>query len=205
MAEKIAVFIQDKFKKDSSTTTLKVIVFEQSSESWCQIEETYVNIPQDMNVGLLREEVKKLIARLADCRIAVGPQLSGIIYGELNRHGFSIFETQDFTPDTLDGILRDLDEGQTAVADLTYVPKRPVETETPGVYQLDLMKLQAANPEISSKQALRGFLDATPFYELRLICAHIPPWLESGPYDINSTPAGDTMIAAVRKKQCKGG
>lgn len=205
MYSKIALFTKDKFKKDSSTMILKAIAFERNEQSWDETDSYYVNINADMDLLSVREEIKKLIAFLPDCRVAAGLQLSGVLFRELDKSGFSIFETQDFSPESLDGILRDLEAVRTEEAITAKTPRCPVETETPGVFQLDLLELQEAYPDMSSKQALREFLETTPFYELRLRCAHVPPWLEAGPYEISSEAAVGGVMATVRKKQCEGG
>ncbi|MDR2615541.1 MAG: hypothetical protein LBC28_03070, partial [Oscillospiraceae bacterium] len=71
----------------------------------------------------------------------------------------------------------------------------------PGEYSFDLAALQAERPEISSKTALRDWLDNTPFTRLRLRCRHTPPWIAgSGKYDIYETPDGESIIAEVIPK-----
>lgn len=205
MGVKIAVFIQDKFRSALSETMMRTIVFEQSDGVWNQIEEYYVNLSPGADVGTVREEIKKLLERLDNCRIVAGSSFSGVLYRELDSRGFSIFEVDEFSPGTLDSILRDIDEARIEAGLAADAPTHPIEMNTTGVYQLDLVKLQKANPEISSKQALCEFLETTPFYELRLVCAHVPPWLMSGSYDISTETAGDVVAATIRKKQCRGG
>ena len=41
------------------------------------------------------------------------------------------------------------------------------------IYSINLMEVQAAHPEITSKKALRPFFASTPFVELELICGHM--------------------------------
>lgn len=201
MNAKIAIFTQDEFIKASTASRLRATTFEKINGSWKQADDSYVNLS---NVGAdsVRENIKKLIDRISDCQIAAGLQISGTLYRELDIRGFSIFEVRDFEPETLDGILQDLNDTNPALVVSPNVLTRPIETETTGVYQLNLVKLQAEHPDVSSKQALQEFLETTPFYELRLSCTHIPPWIELGPYDISSTPADGLILAAVRKKQC---
>ncbi|SHH99655.1 Iron only nitrogenase protein AnfO (AnfO_nitrog) [Sporobacter termitidis DSM 10068] len=180
---------------------LRVIVFEQNDTSWNEMDCFYVNMPPDAAIGSVRRDLAALMDRLAGCRIAAGSTFSGVLYRELDSRGFSIFEVSDFTPGTLDGILRDLEDADAADG-AAETPARPVETETPGVYRLDLIRLQEVHPEVTSKRALLEFLETTPFYELRLACTHVPPWIENGPYEIVSGQEGETIVATVRKKQC---
>jgi hypothetical protein len=204
VSAKIAVFKNDVCKNDLPITSVTVTVFESNNGRWNNIYKDYVNILPSLSVGGVREALDGLIDGLGDCRIAAGTGVAGVLYRALDNRGFSIFETEDVNPDTLDGILGDLNAADAADA-AEEVPVRPVETETPGVYALNLVRLQAVHPEISSKQALSEFLDVQPFYELRLTCTHLPPWLESGPYEITKSACDGALVAAVRKKQCNGG
>jgi hypothetical protein len=50
--------------------------------------------------------------------------------------------------------------------------------------------------------ALKDFLGTTPFYELHLKCAHVPPWMEDDRYEIKTEPADGGVLAVVRKSNC---
>ena len=200
MDAKIAVFGNYICRTDPSTTSVTVRVLEKTNGLWNESDKFYVNMPAGAGVAAARKALELLLDRLDGCRIAAGPGMTGILFSALDRRGFSVFETADVGPDTLDGILSDLEESSASTA--CEVPKKPVETDIPGVFTLDLLRLQEAFPEVTSKQALREFLDTTPFYELRLVCSHVPPWLEAGPYQIDREYKGGVIIATVRKKQC---
>jgi hypothetical protein len=96
MPPNIALFLQDKFRNKASAITLRAIVFQRNGPSWNELDNYYVNMAADFDLLSVREEIKKLVERLGGCRIAVGPQLSGVLYRELDNSGFSIFETQDY-------------------------------------------------------------------------------------------------------------
>jgi hypothetical protein len=205
MSAQIAVFMRGYTKSTSSTVITTVIVFEKSNAGWNEISRYYVNISADLDLSSLRAEIRKTLDLLGGCRVAAGASISGVLFRELDSRGFSVFEIESCSPETLDGILDDMNESLSDEDGVEVIPTQPVETETPGVYQLDLDRLQETFPEITSKQALRDFLDTTPFIELRLLCAHVPPWLESESLDISIEKTGAAVTAAIRKKQCKGG
>jgi hypothetical protein len=205
MALRIAVFMKDEGVPASSPPFITVIVFEKTDGLWNEINRYYVNLPTDMHIESLRIEIRKTLDLLGDCRVAAGSAMSGVFFRELDSRGFSIFETASFSPETLDGILEDISDELQSLETTQNIPTKPIETETPGIYQLDLVRLQGVYPEMTSKLALRDFLESTPFYELKLICAHLPPWLEGGPYDISWETAGETLLATIRKKHCNGG
>ena len=200
----IAIFSTESCISNPSVMSVTATLFERLNGDWNKLGNFYVNLSSDMSVGRVREELSALLDTLGDCRVAAGAGITGVLFHLLDSRGYAVFETADISPDTLDGILADLAEAAAAEAQ-SDVPRRPAETETPGVYALDLIQLQEAYPGISSKQALRDFLETAPFDELRLTCAHVPPWLESGPYDISSSPSNGALKARIRKKTCIGG
>jgi hypothetical protein len=202
---KIAVFMKEIKNDVSYQVPLTVRVFEKRESEWVKLGYDYVNLSANMDLPSVRQEIMRLLDSLGNCRIAAGTEITGVLYRELDSHGYAVFEIDDCSPDTLDGILRDLDETIQAADGTGDVPRKPVETETPGVYFMDLNRLQESYPDMSSKQALREFLESTPFYELKIACAHLPPWLENGPYDISEEKTGVSVMATIRKKQCRGG
>lgn len=204
--EKIAVFMKEHCLADSLALANTIVVFERKNAKWMNIEEFYVNLSAVLSVAELRAEIRRIAEKLGTCRIAAGYQISGVIYRELDKMGFSIFEIPRCSEEILDDILRDVQEENTLSNIEEVGADKPAQTDTPGVYFFDLQRLQDKNPEISSKQALKDFLDSVPFYELHLVCAHIPPWIKSGLYDIREEQTTDgKTIAVIKKKQCGGG
>jgi hypothetical protein len=204
MNKKIAIIMQEGCKNDARLTLVTAIVFEKEDALWAEKDKRYVNVLAEGDVAAVREKIIVLADYLGDCQIAAGPDISGILFRELDKRGFSVFETSDVSPDTLDGILNDIQEALTPDESATAVPTLPVETGLPGVYALDLIRLQEAFPELTSRQVLGDFLE-TPFLELQLTCTHVPPWLVSGPYEISAAKDGMAIRAVIRKKQCTGG
>lgn len=205
ISDKIAIFMKDTCEAASCGMADTIAVFEKTDGEWVRNETLYVNSMERSGIPEIRSEIRRIAEALGACRIAAGTQISGIMYQELDKLGFSIFEITQCSPAVLDEILKDVTELNASAGTPEEAPGKPAETETPGVFFFDLQRLQNAHPEISSKQALRDFLENEPFYELRLVCAHLPPWLENGGYDINTEPMADGQtLAVLRKKQCGG-
>lgn len=204
--DKIAVFMKEYSLDVSLPLANTMLVFKRDDDKWMNIEKFYVNLSAGLSIEQLRAEIRRIAEKLGTCRIAAGYQISGIIYRELDKMGFSIFEITHCSEEILDGILRDVEEANASGSAAEGGAEKPAQTDTPGVYFFDLQRLQKEKPDISSKQALREFFDTVPFYELHLVCAHIPPWLKNGMYDIReeNTEDGKT-IAVIRNKQCGGG
>ena len=202
-ADIIAVFMNDSNIVDSAASAKCVHVFKKANNTWTVSNILGIDFSTCKDISTLRKAVKELVVSLGECRIAAGKQMSGIIYRELDRYGFSIFEIDNAKPEILDGILMDLEEAEQSDSALETATT-PVETDSPGVYAFDLIQYQRQFPEKSSKQALKEFLEHTPFYELKLTCSHIPPWLETA-YEVDNNDSSDgNIVATVRKKQCGG-
>jgi hypothetical protein len=51
--------------------------------------------------------------------------------------------------------------------------------------------------------AMTDFLKDTPFLELRLVCKHIPPWIEnSGAYNVQTVSDNGNAVQAVITRRC---
>ena len=130
---------------------------------------------QTSGVQALRNIIVALAERF-ECRVIVSQKVVGIAYQTLNKSGFAIFEAEAVTDELLDGIIHDVLSAQAAQDN---PPQEPVSPQNDGNYFLDLTRLQKAYPEVSSKQALRDFMQNAAFLSLELVCDHLPPWMEA--------------------------
>lgn len=203
MDERIAVFMKESGSAASCADASNVAVYERSANGWITISERYVNLGVERDMPGLRCEIRRLAESLAPCTIVAGTGISGIVYQELDRKGFDIFEIAETGPEVFNAIL---DAVEQSAQSCDEVPEKPIETEMPGVYFLDLLALQEKHPDISTKMAIKEFVEMTPFFELWLVCSHVPPWIEQAGFEAGpgQTPDGrDVMV--IRRKQCKGG
>lgn len=201
MNGKIAVYMQDQDELVSFYGATKIKVFEKGDAGWETIDEIDISKIKETEPALLRSGIERIIEKLDNCSVIAGGGLSGIAYNQFNKHGFDIFEISVCGSEVFEGIRSDLEDKNKE--DALRLPSSPAETAAQGIYYLDLVSLQKQSPEISSKQALKDFLENTPFIELKLICGHVPPWLENGPYDISTEEIDNgKLLATIRKKQC---
>lgn len=160
---------------------------------------------QTDSVKTLRKTMQEILAMTEDSHIIVCAEISGIPFTAFDMAGYCIFTSDKVDGHMLDGILEDIkvSDEKARMQEAQLKNAAPAETETPGVYYLDLIALQKEYPQISSKKALQDFLENTPFLELQLVCAHIPPWLEnSGKYEIRAIPKEREVQAIVTKERC---
>lgn len=160
-------------------------------------------LPQ--KAALVREDTEKLVGLIEECKTVAFGEITGIPYTVFDHAGLQIFSISDDSQKTLEGIAQDIDQMQ-----LEERKKQeevgsiaPIETETPGVYYLDLLHVQELHPELSSKKVLMEFLQETPFMELKLKCAHVPPWIEKdGRWKVQSAQCQKGIVAQITIKQC---
>ncbi|MDR0904612.1 MAG: hypothetical protein LBN00_00320 [Oscillospiraceae bacterium] len=153
----------------------------------------------------LRERVSALLPLIEDCEILAGGALSGLAFTVFDRAGLHIFEIGELNDTVLfDMISEIISVGETAqMREKIIRDAKPAPTGTDGVYYLDLVLLQTECPEVSSKKAMREFLENTPFTELHLVCRHIPPWIEGDDdYQIDARPKDGDVYAVIRKRSC---
>ncbi len=153
-----------------------IMVYDKTDTGWQCVETHPYNNTTDASA--LRGALERLMETLGDCRILVGKQIAGIAYHALSRQRFHLFEAPDFQPELLDGILEDIRRGRREESESPAPSKEPYSPEGDGNYVFDLIALQRAYPEISSKKALRRFLEEEPFLSLKLTCSHLPPWTQ---------------------------
>ena len=182
-----------------------VVIFEKVGSQWQAVRTSPFSHLKGNTVGELRKETEAVMTLTEDAKAVLCKELSGIPFSVFSQKGYCIFCAEKADQDTLDGIVKDMEESDEKRRRKIAMIKNagPVETETPGIYFLDLIQLQKECPEISSKKALLTFLSNTPFLELRLVCAHIPPWLETdASYEKKVRPREGGVQITVTRKQC---
>jgi len=181
----------------------KFLIYEKQADKWTvtgkpEFEKIVPSVPAQT-----RKMTEKLLPLIEGCKIIAAKSLVGIPYSVFDMAGFHIFQVESVNDSLFDEILKDIQnaDAQANLKERIIAEARPVETDTPGVYSLDLIALQNECPEVSSKKAMAEFLETTPFLELHLTCKHIPPWIEnSGKYDIKAKDSGGAVNAVITRK-----
>ena len=160
----------------------QVNIYQFEGDAWKAASNFQWQIGELSGMIHVRTGVQGLIEQLGDCRVIIGRKITGMPYHIFDREGFHIFEADSpISSELFDAIQRELTQAATEReeqnSDGQRIHKTPYSLNNDGIYYLNLIELQQAFPEISSKKALRQFLLETPFSELHLVCNHIPPWL----------------------------
>jgi len=202
---KIAVFANGDSKLCDFFEASRFLIFERTQTGWEKTGEANFEKIVPSAPALTRKNTEALLPLVNGCNILAGGALFGIPFSVFDRANLHIFEIGEINGETFDGIAEDLCNANAAAAAKEAVIRdaKPVETSTPGVYFLDLVALQKEYPEISSKKAMMDFLRDTPFLELRLVCRHIPPWIEnSGAYEVQTLGNEGGAVQAVITRRC---
>ncbi|HEX2925239.1 MAG TPA: Fe-only nitrogenase accessory AnfO family protein [Ruminiclostridium sp.] len=179
MSKRIAVIINEEEELSSFERGTRINIYNKNNSQWQLSEEISYYINTRMSISDLRDSIRTLLEKLVDCHIVVGKAMSGIAYNIFDRMGFAIFEANEITSGLLDDIYNEVCSLKAQPDVLKNAVFSPVPTETDGVFYMNLIEMQAEHPEISSKKALRPFLENTPFYKLEVLCSHVPPWFEN--------------------------
>ena len=182
MINQIAVLIN----KDGKTGTIyeqgMVVVYEKVDENWEVKNKIIFNINTLGGMSAVRDRVVLIIESIGNCRIFLGKLVEGIPHSILKKYGFTIAEADGSPEEFLDELLEMVIRNKEKAAKRKPLAKtsiEPVALDGEGRYFIDLEKVQKDNPNISSKKALLPFLKDKPFYELKILCNHVPKWLES--------------------------
>jgi hypothetical protein len=183
----------------------RFLIFERPKSGWVKTSEIGFKKITSSAPAITRKNTEDLLPLVKGCSILAGGALVGIPYSVFDRAGLHIFEIGEIDSKLFDGVVEDLKNAnaEAAAKEAIIRDAKPIETSTPGVYFLDLVTLQRECPEISSKKAMMDFLRDTPFMELRLVCKHIPPWIESsGAYNVQTEGSEAGKVLAVITRKC---
>ncbi|GAB4259357.1 Fe-only nitrogenase accessory AnfO family protein [Thermincola ferriacetica] len=183
MAKEIAVFVGVDGNTASFYEKGKVIVFQRNQGKWKKLREKGFTLADSQGMRGLREKMAEVVKFLGTCRIFIGLSVIGVPYFELEKAGCSIWEFEGNPLEFLDYILEQ-EEAERAGKTRDGNPDteiKPIERSA-GCFYISLKDIQSRNLGITSKQALLPFLRKGSFYELEVLCDHVPPWLEGELY-----------------------
>ena len=205
MNKQIAVFVD----KNGETTSLFnqgiLKIYAKEKEAWQVLREEIFHVDRTLGVQEIHQRMKQLIDFLGDCKIFLGKSVLGIPYFELEKGQCDIWEFEGKAIEFLDYIIKK-EEEEWEEMDREKYNAGPIPTENgDGSYEINLKKIQASGAGVSSKQALLPFLRQGEFYQLEIICSHIPGWiggeLSNGNFQWSTETLGVNEIRIVVRKK----
>lgn len=194
MSDKIAVLLNKEEKLASFAEATWIYIYKKTSE-W-QVTQRI----ETKNLLYKREnDIKNftlaLIEKLECCKVIVGTLILGVPYYLLTRAGYELCEAATFSSLLLDQIHEDycmpseetdkkprkelIGPQDNYSMPIQKVCKSPVPVDETGNYYMDMIAVQKAYPEMSSKKILLPFFRNTLFNSLKINCSHVMPWLEN--------------------------
>ena len=176
----IAVFQDINGKTQSFFEPGIIIVYSKTLSEWKITNEIIFRIDNIASLKEVRESIRNMAEALGDCKIFVGRDVKGVTYNVLDGMGFNTWELEGTPKEFLDFVFeKEQEEAEEAAKAKTADQLSLIEEIKDGNYFLDLKKVQESNVNLTSKGILLPFLNATTFYELKIICGHVPPWFQA--------------------------
>lgn len=206
MPKEIAVYVNNKGETVSLYDQGNLRIYNRSQGKWALLREKEFFLRDSFVMRDLRNRMGEVVTFLDSCKTFVGLAVTGIPYFELEKAGCSVWEFQGDPLNFLDYVL-EKEEAEEQSSQKDRVVLTPVET-FPGCFRISLKDIQEGNTGLTSKQVLMPFVRSGKFYQLEVICNHIPPWLEGeiqlGNLESRSEVIGKNEIKLViNKKTCR--
>lgn len=199
MAKEVGVFINSAGVTASLYDEGKICVYRRQQGAWQIIREQVFGLEKSRGMREMRSKIAEALDFLADCKIFVGLSVVGLPYFELEKAHISVWEFEGKPLDFLDYIIAQEEAAQKQKHQKeSYRVPVPVETSN-GCYSISIKDIQENNSGVTSKQVLLPFIRKGHFYELEVICNHVPPWLEMELENGNLT----SMIQKIDAREIK--
>jgi Fe-only nitrogenase accessory protein AnfO len=175
----IAVFQDISGKTQSFLEPGIIKVYSRHLGKWTVTKEILFRIDIIGGLKAIRDIIINMTEELGDCKVFVGRDIKGMVYNVLDGMGFNTWELEGEPLEFLEFVY-EKEEEEAKANDLESKDyKEPqIMLLKDGTYFLDLKKIQENDVNITSKGILLPFLNATVFYQLEIICKHVPHWFE---------------------------
>lgn len=196
MEHKIAVLLNEEGHLTSFIEATLICIYEKTSQ-WQVIQTIELKDLSYKRENDTKNFTLALIENLRGCKVIVGTLILGVPYYLLIRSGYEVCEAASFSILLLEQIYEDyckpflpnadvvdqetalVNEGKADSIPIMNISKSPVPIDEAGNFFIDIIAVQKAYPEISSKKILLPFLSNTLFNSLKINCSHVMPWLEN--------------------------
>lgn len=156
-------------------------VYQYTCGIWDLCRSMPFHLNSSRGLSEMRAYMKTVLNFLGECRLFAGLAVTGLPFFEMEKAGFTIWETTGTPREVLDSIL----EGEFETAEAVDTEASPAlvavpqhRETSPGYYSISLKEIQDCSGRVTSKQVLIPLLQNLDFYELEVTCSHVPPWLE---------------------------
>lgn len=184
---KIAVFVDTNGNTLSFDSSGIVLIYENNNSDWQCICKVPFYINKEMNLASIRKSIYMIAPELAGCKALVAKRKMGIFNAifEEELH-IRLFAIQGSPVSFLNDIRKTLNSEIVEAIKRIELNKQKKDSFDPvlvgdsskGCYQINLVKVQEKDASLNSKEILLPFLQNTSFWELEIICLHLPKWFD---------------------------
>lgn len=185
MLKEIAVYVNSLGEVADFNETGIIKVFSKDMNGWIVSRELSFEFHSTEEMSDISLDVLNIVEVFENCRIFVAREFSDLAYKVLDSMGVSTWKMDSDPSNFLEYVLEKEEEEAEAIRLIGYSNASskkdtfgPIKIGNKGNYILNLKELQEHNTGITTKQALKPFLNNETFNELIITCSHIPYWLE---------------------------
>ncbi len=194
MSNKIAVLLNEEKQLASFVDATLIYIYEKA----CEWQVTQMIETKDLaykRENDIKNFTLALIEKLKCCKVIVGTLILGVPYYLLIRAGYELCEAPTFSMLLLEQIYEDYykipeetskkqtmeleGEGSNHLMSTEHISRSPIPLDESDNYFIDMIAVQKAYPEMSSKKILLPFFSNAIFRSLKVNCSHVMPWLEN--------------------------
>lgn len=207
MAKQIAVYVGPSGEAATLYEQGKILLYQKQQGAWHVHSELPFTLNQELGLRGMRGQMAEAIGFIGECKVFVASAITGVPYFELEKAGCSVWEFSGKPLEFLDFVMEK--EEEAAQEKPPEVLSLPVAEDLGnGYFRISIKEVQEAAAGATSKQALLPTLRRGGFYQLEVICNHIPPWLEAEVLTENMTMVsekiGPGMVRAIISKKLCG-
>lgn len=145
---------------------------------WRKDRRMTMELDKARNLVELRQHMKDAVRFLGSCGALMAAGFPGIIPHEMEKADVEMWEVAGFPEQHLDKILSERERLAVDATDETATCFPTIENRGDGKIFLSIFAVQRSGG-LTSKQVLSPVLKKGNFQELEILCAHVPPWLQS--------------------------
>ncbi|MBW9153342.1 Fe-only nitrogenase accessory protein AnfO [Clostridium estertheticum] len=176
----IAVFLDASGKTQSIVQPGIIKVYDGSKGTWKITKEIIFRIDNIAGIKEIRGNIINMAEELGNCKVFVGREIKGMTYNILDGMGFNTWELEGTPMELLEFVFeKEMVEAKLIKLSELENVKPIIQKVKDGHYYVNLKKIQKNNESLTSKSILIPFLTTTIFYQLEIICGHIPPWFHA--------------------------
>lgn len=181
MKKEIAFFVDKNNQIAEVVDSGFIKIYNKSQGQWKTIKEIPFQVNRSKGIISVRQSFDHLVDILGECKLFAAKKLTGLIYTTLETSGFNLWELEGEPEAFLDVILEKEEEAilEEKAQQEQLINLSPRKKDQDGYYYVNLIDLQNSSSGLTSKQVLLPFFKNITFYELEMICNHVPKWFEN--------------------------